>query len=218
MIKILSHEIVENGPYYGGANGFERNIVANMENGDSCNQQVWNLNNHTGTHIDCPRHFSKTGKQITDYPAEEWVFEKVYFLDLPLEKEEMVEPSDAFQNIPLDCDALILKSGFEKWRGQELYWNNNPGLTPELGNWLRKERPNLKLIGFDFISITSYQNRPLGRIAHKAFLHPEEDSEGLRVIEDMKLSEIEKAPKRLVVSPVMIEADGSPVTVFGFFD
>lgn len=216
-MKILSHEIIPNGPYYGGKNGFEKTIVASIKKGDSCNQQVWNLNNHTGTHIDCPRHFSLDGKQITDYVANDWLFEKVSFLDLPVGQDALLKPGPSFESIPIDSDALLIKTGFEQYRGTKLYWNNNPGMSPELGHWLRKERPNLKLIGFDFISITSYQNRALGRVAHKAFLHPDEESEGLRVIEDMKLSEIDSSPSSMIVSPVLIEADGSPVTVFSFF-
>lgn len=218
MIKILSHEIIPFGPYYGGRNGFERKVVASIESGDSCNQQVWSLNNHTGTHVDCPRHFSVNGYDVTDYSAEDWVFSKVCFSEIEVENDMIIQLEQVSHLVPEDCDAFLLKTNFEKFRGSKTYWNNNPGMSPELGQWLRTNRPALKLIGFDFISITSFQDRPLGRIAHKAFLEPTKDHPGLRVVEDMKLSEIDSSPNQLIVSPVNIKADGSPVTVFAFFN
>lgn len=216
-LTLLSHELTPDGPFYGGYDSFQREFALQIKNGDGCNQQSWSMNNHVGTHVDCPRHFSLDGKQVWDYKPNEWLFDNVLLLELDIEKEEIISLDKFrkdFEEIPTSVNALLIKTNFEEFRGQKEYWNNNPGLSPELGEWIRKEKPNLKIIGFDFISITSYQNRSLGRIAHKAFLAPTENSEGLRVIEDMKLSELKSSPNKLIVSPMMIQADGSPVTVY----
>ena len=95
------------------------------------------------------------------------------------------------------------------------YIFNNPGLSPSLGKWIRENRPNLKIIGFDFISLTSFQNRKLGAESHKVFLGNQYSSEPIRIIEDMNLEQIEASPKRLIVSPLLVaNSDGTPVTVF----
>jgi arylformamidase len=80
----------------------------------------------------------------------------------------------------------------------------------------------VRAIGIDTISLTAFQNRPLGRQAHLAFLAPEENTNptGLKnnipilIIEDMKLSGLKKTPQEVWVSPLLIHgADGVPVTV-----
>jgi kynurenine formamidase len=40
-----------------------------------------------------------------------------------------------------DCELLLVKTGFEKYRRKEIYWRNSPGLSPELAGFLRKKCP-----------------------------------------------------------------------------
>lgn len=217
-VMILSHELTEEGPFFGGKSEFIRSTTKCLHKGDSCNQESWTLSNHVGTHVDCPAHFSDQGKRVTDYKPEEWVFFKTFLFDLPAKPDQIISPDSSWEQIPVDTDLLLIRTGFEKERGSQAYWNNNPGLSPESGHWLRKNRPALKMLGLDFISITGYQNRSLGKVAHQALLCPDSLSEGLRVIEDMKLSLLTRMPKTVVVSPVWVAADGSPVTVMAFDD
>ncbi|HAG91205.1 MAG TPA: hypothetical protein DCL41_05005 [Bdellovibrionales bacterium] len=111
-------------------------------------------------------------------------------------------------------DFLLLRTGFEKRRGEESYWNNNPGFLPEVGFWLREEFPKVRAIGFDFISLTCFQKRELGREAHRAFLNPFKDKPPILIVEDMKLAHAPHTLRRIHLAPLMIEnADGAPVTV-----
>ena len=43
-----------------------------------------------------------------------------------------------------DIEVLIIKTGFEKFRHQESYWKNNPGVLPEVGTWLRNNFQSIK--------------------------------------------------------------------------
>lgn len=210
----LSHFLSETTPGYGGQQGFFKKQVTKISEGASSNSQEWRLSNHIGTHIDLPFHFDEQGKNLNCFAADEWIFEHPFLVELACKENEIILPGSHFESVPLDCDILIIKTGFQKYRNENIYWSNNPGLSPELASWLRENRPNLKIIGFDFISITSYSNRPLGRIAHRAFLSSTNNGEPLRVIEDMKLDELTQSPKLIVVAPFLVDhADGTPVTV-----
>ncbi len=213
----LSHFLEENTPGYGGSSGVKIRHVSKISEGASSNSQEWTLSNHIGTHIDLPAHFDDKGERLETFSSDDWVFTRPYLINISPKEGEILFPDETFQKIPLDTDFLIIKTGFQKYRNETLYWQNNPGLSPELGQWLRKERPNLKCLGFDFISITSYSNRPLGRIAHKSFLGVDEKTKSLRVIEDMNLASLTSTPKQVVVAPLMIKnADGTQVTVVAF--
>lgn len=215
----LSHFLSERTPGYGGSSGFSLRHVSKISDGANSNSQEWVISNHIGTHIDLSAHFDDKGQRLEDFAAQDWVFCKPHLLTVNPTAGEILFVNDQFKSIPMETDFLIIKTGFEKHRNEPVYWSSNPGLSPELAVWLRAERPKLKCIGFDFISITSYLNRPLGRVAHKAFLGIEENGTNpLRVIEDMKLSELSECPKQVIVAPILVAgADGAPVTVLALF-
>ena len=72
----------------------------------------------------------------------------------------------------------------------------------------------MRAIGFDFISLTAYQHREIGREAHRAFLAKYRDKPPIRIIEDMALAALSKAPSEVTVLPLFVRgADGAPVTV-----
>ena len=213
----LSHPLSSKTPGYGGKQGFSSEPATCMSCGDSSNSQKWTLSNHIGTHIDCPKHFSENGKTIDQYTAAEWIFKDVFLVNRAASNGEIIGVDDWCDSIPSTCDLLLLRTGFEAYRNANAYWQSNPGIHPDLASWLRVNRPNIRAIGMDFISVTSYENRPLGRLAHKALLDLQSGpGNPILAIEDMKLSEVFETPKIVIVSPIIVEnADGGPVTVLG---
>ena len=125
------------------------------------------------------------------------------------------------QKVPVETDLLLIRSGLETLRRSdpETYIFHGAGLVSVIGLWLRKNR-KLKMIGFDWISLTCYENRTLGRDAHKAFLsstiNETKNLNPVLIIEDMKLSDAPTALMNVLVSPLLYwQADGSPVSVWG---
>ena len=213
----LSYLINEKTPVYGNGQSFQSETMNSMQKGDSCNSEKWFFSNHTGTHIDCPFHFSQNGKRIHEYPPEFWIFYKTHCADIsPIAPGIMIDVNCLpLKNIPADTELLLIKSGFCFYRNETVYWNQNPGLLPELYNILRETFTSLRAIGFDMISISSWQNRPLGRIAHKAFL---DNDNPILLIEDMDLSVInsEIVFDQVIVSPLLVQnGDASPCTIIG---
>lgn len=213
---LLSHILKQDTPSYGNRDKVIIRVNSSIKAGETANSSCLVLsNNHIGTHVDVPRHFSIDGKRTIDYPISDYVFEKCQVIDLPKTNACLIGPNDFDStDIDLGIELLLIRTGYESLRGQDAYWNDNPGLAPELADYLRERFPNLRCVGFDFISVTSWKHRAEGRLAHKAFLAPENGSKEIWAIEDMSLKDAPTIIKRVVVAPLMVEdGNGTAVTV-----
>jgi arylformamidase len=197
-------------PVYGGKSDLiSFNRVKVIENGDTTNECVINMPNHSGTHIDFPRHFSKNGKTCSDYSSDFWVFQKIGFLSCSIG-----ELPYRIKVLPSDIEILILKTGFGTNREHETYWQSQPVIPASYGNLLRSTFPYLRVFGFDLISLTSKLDRFEGKKAHISFLIEND----ILILEDMNLTQLNESPRRIIISPLLIkDADGSPCTVIAFF-
>lgn len=221
MVKIMSkwiyfsYPLSRKTPAYGGEDTIKIQQEKSIEKGDSCNTSYWSLSNHLGTHIDFPRHIARSGKTSEYYAPEFWIFNSPFILDISnVEPGVIIEPEAVDMDVvPENTDLLIVKTGFCKLRGKNIYWENNPGFAPDLAIFLRKHLPYLRILGFDSISLSSFAHRETGREAHKAFLdHPNP----ILLLEDMDLSMVDSGMilKQIVVAPLRVEgADGTPCTV-----
>lgn len=213
---LLSHVLDASTPGFGGQVPFSRQQVNSIAAGKSSNSELWSLQNHSGSHVDTPRHFIADGKTLTDIPISNWLFQKPNLLDRVSQPDEVIEADTWCDSIPIDCDLVLLRTGFEERRHETAYWQNNPGLAPSIAHWLRRHRPSVRAIGFDFLSLTAFQHRELGRVSHKAFL-AEEDGPEILIFEDLSLKMASNSLRMVLVAPLMVQnADGSPITVFGF--
>jgi len=213
----LSYNLNENSPVYGGGKSLRVEQIKNMELGDTCNTQNWELPNHLGTHIDAPKHFAISGISIEDFKADFWVSIKPYWINIETVRKNKILTSNHLDyfNIPEDIDLLLIKTGFGAWREDESYNCENPGFAPEMADYLRSNFSNLKMIGFDVISLSSFASRDLGKQAHKKFLDHEKP---ILPIEDMDLSSLGSgvALKKVFIVPLRVQgADASPCTVLG---
>ena len=226
-IIYLSHTINNKTPIYGNKGNPIIRKTSQMEKGDTSNNSELILSAHTGTHIDAPYHFYEEGKTIEQYAPEFWICYHPCVMDINVELEEIItlnKIKEQLDHLPPNTDLLIIRTGFAKYRKNnvKMYTLHNPGIAPEVGEWLRKYH-RIKMIGFDFISLSSYVHRDLGRMAHKAFLGKMEFNgqpmEPILIIEDMDLSKLNKSLKKVIVSPLRFQfSDGSPVTVTGWIN
>ena len=193
--KYLSYFLDDKTPLYGGKKGISINKLDDISSGDTANTKKISMHNHSGTHIDFPNHFFDDGKVSSDYGANFWVFDNPFMLKIKAMKNQIICLDEgALNKIPRETDFLILNTGFYKFRNLKKYWNNNPGIHPDLAAILRKRFKNLKILGMDLISLTSYQHRALGKVAHREFL----GNNQILLVEDMKLDELKKSPSRII--------------------
>ena len=208
----LSHFLDTDTKLYGGEKSTIISSHKSISKGDSSNTTFLSFCNHAGTHIDFPKHFSNNGKTVNDYLPDFWVFNRPYILDYKARENEIINIPFELYNIPDETDFLIVKTGFQKYRNKDKYWKYNPGLDPDFALKVRKRCPYIRIVGFDFISVSSFQNRELGRKAHKEFLI----NNDILLIEDMNLGELSDNLKKIICLPLMIDnIDGSPVTIIG---
>jgi arylformamidase len=207
----LSYFMDDNTPLYGGDYGVKMQNLRSIENGDSANTKLLEFCNHSGTHIDFPNHFSIQGKVVEDYDANFWIFNSPFFIEYEVFDNQIINlTNEQMHEIPHNVDFLIFKTGFSKFRNEERYWKSNPGIAPELAEKLKLRCPNLRVLGMDIISLTSFGNRPLGRISHNKFLIDND----ILIVEDMYLDNLISQPKKIYCLPFLRKGlDGSPVSI-----
>ena len=216
----LSHIISQSTPAYGNRDRIFIRDNSSILKGETANSSCWIFsNNHIGTHIDSPRHFSATGKKTHEFAVNDFFYDKVKLVDIECTSGILISIAD-FKKIEdeiqhNDIELLFIRTGYEQYRTIDKYWNDSPGLAAELADYFRDKYPKLRCIGFDFISLTSWNFRPEGRISHKAFLCPDDEKQTILVIEDMALGAVNSNIKSVVVAPMFVEdGNGGAVTVF----
>ena len=219
---LLSHTIDENTPLYGNTPVPRILSHSRISEGDSSNTSILSIHNHTGTHIDAPKHFIDEGKAISEYTLDELVFNNPIIVDCPKDDASLITPDDLqhASHMLQNSDCLLLRTGFGRFRGEERYWTHNPGIAPETILWIRREYPNIRCIGIDSISISSFQHRIIGRKAHKAaFIDQMDMGEPLFLIEDLNLDATSDRIIEMIILPWQIGGlDGAPCHVLAIIE
>lgn len=217
--RYLSHPLSEVVPAY-GCTHVELTLkpIRSIREGDLCNTFRLGFENHLGTHVDAPAHFYDDGMTISEYAPDTWVCHSPCVVTLQSKESDLIGTDSLYGRIPDTADILLIQSGFYRFRGTPKYSCHNPGLKPEIAFWLRQEHPHVRMVGFDFVSLSSFQNRDLGREAHRAFLDPHAIGRPILVVEDMDLSCELSGLTTVVIAPLRIVGlDSSPCTVIGVF-
>jgi kynurenine formamidase len=217
-ILSLSYPVSAETPTYGNLPKPKIMSHTSIAAGNTSNTYAITVYNHTGTHVDAPAHFVPNGKRICDYSPEELIFRRPLLVDIPKGPGEWVEEENVKKAVKLrDADCLLIRTGFGALRGQDLYKTNNPGISPEAILWLRRELQKIRCIGIDSISISGFQDRPRGRMAHlAAFEKHRGRDEPLLLLEDVNLSALKAGIKiqKITVVPWSISGvDSAPCTV-----
>jgi len=219
MILFLSHVLNSKTPTYGNRDSFKIKKKTSIEDGDTANTSSLAFsNNHIGTHIDAPYHFYNKGSKLADFDASMWVFNKVKLIDLNCLVAREIKISDINEEIPLDTELILFKTGFEKYRNSECYWNNYPYFSVDFANYLKTTFKSLRCIGFDTISLTSPINKEAGKTCHKILLSESNEEKPILIVEDVSFKNVKsKIIDKVIISPLLYEnCDGSPVTIIAF--
>ena len=221
----LSYILDKQTPTYGDRNKFEQIKKSDISKGDVANDTTISTTVHIGTHIDMPYHFFEDGQTIEDFDADFWIFtqKEILFIELKIENLELIikdklineleKIKDNSQFSILNSQLLIVKTGICNIRDKKEFWNENYGFHPDIANYLRDNFPSIRVFGFDSISVSSFQERMIGRESHKSFL---DSSNPILLLEDMDLRNIDKNTKfkEIIVSPLRISnCDGLPCTI-----
>lgn len=213
-IVFMSHPLTEDTPTYGNRDKFTIKKNSEIVNGFGANTSTFTFsNNHMGTHLDTPFHFCSNGRRTLDYHAADFFFQKVAVIECPCNRAKLICMDDLdLHDVSNDVEFLLIDTDYEQYRPLDKYHNDNPGFHPNLADNLRKKFKNLRAIGFDSISLTSWKFRPAGRESHTAFLCGQPP---ILIVEDVSFKELRKKEiDWLIVAPLRTsDGNGGPVTI-----
>ena len=207
----LSYFLDQETTIYGGNKGVVVSQERSIKKGDTANTKKIQLNNHSGTHIDFPNHFFNSGLTSEKYDSEFWMFDSPFLITKKTSQDKIIDITDQeIDMIPVHTDFLIYKT-LRIFKQISRGSINNPGFNPSVADKLRNNFPRLRVFGMDIISVTAFQNRELGREAHRKFLGGEDP---ILLIEDMNLDLLTSQPKFIFCAPLLVRGlDGSPINI-----
>lgn len=218
MLFELSTLIYEGIPRYPGTP--EESFIPDnrIENGDPNNTTSIVHFLHTGTHVDAPSHFDKTGLTISDIPIDKFIYNRPLVVNIPKKKGELIskEELEIHKNI-ISADLLLIHTGYSKFMNSSFdFIDDFPALSIDAAKYLR-EIPSLKAIGIDTISIEGIKGIDEGFPVHHELLDAKTGmSDPILVYENVFLSELvsNELPLRVYAFPLRLEnMDASPVAM-----
>jgi kynurenine formamidase len=179
------------------------------------------LNEHTGTHIDVPRHFGKEGKSLGEVPLHDLIV-PLAVIDMRAKaaanQNVAVEPQDILAwerrhgRLPKDCCVAMRVDQAPFSRRPAAGSRGSPGFGPEAADFLMKER-QVNAIAVEGGSIDIGTNGPAYPV-HQSWLRS-----GRWALEFVtNLDKVPPSGALMIVGAAPIEdATGMPVRVMAMF-
>jgi len=138
-------------PIWPGCKGIWITHIMRLENGDSSNVSRLDINLHTGTHVDAPRHFLQNGKTVEHLPLDVLVGPS-YVAHLP-DATDVTPRNLTDLNLPSGIKRLLLRTrNSELWAAGTIEFREDfAALTHEAAQWIVDK--GIKLIGVDYLSV-----------------------------------------------------------------
>ncbi len=159
------------------------------------------LGNHTGTHVDAPRHMLDEGATLDQIPIERFLGPaRVVAVDAPsIGASELV-------SIDLEgADKVLFKTRNAGKLHQSEFDTDFVALDPS-GARLLVER-GIRLVGIDYLSIEAYASRDFA--THHILLEA-----GVLIVEGLDLARVPPGDYELLCLPLKLEhGDGAPARV-----
>ncbi|MDK2801068.1 MAG: arylformamidase [Clostridiales bacterium] len=223
MYKCLSYPINKTAPGWPGNPTLEIIPLSLITQGQVADTYNLILFNHFGSHMDGPKHFTKTGLRLSELPLDAFIYQKPLLIDIPKSFGELITVEDLlpYESDIKESDLLMIRSGFSVYRVNqpERYAGEGPALSSEAAKYMIENFNNLKAVAVDWISLASYAHAQDGQLAHQ-YLLGEFHDHYICIIEDVNFEGlIPHKIKRVFSIPLFIdEVDSAPITMFAELD
>lgn len=124
---------------------------------DHCHVDKLIMGTHAGTHIDAPFHFSKSGKNLSDYSVDRFIGRGAV-IDVSYKKNNeviFIDDLEPFGEAILKSDFAVIRTGYDKYINSEEYISH-PYLSKEASIYLKDM--GIRLVGIDTYSVDSTYN------------------------------------------------------------
>lgn len=188
----LTHVLSPQFPHWPGSQIFSINSRT-KKNGTTVSDVSFNL--HTGTHIDAPLHAIPGGATVADIPIER-LCNKAEVIEI---NKPFIQRQDV-QNISYPIVFFKTSPSIQP-EFQEDYCY----LSPEAADYLVYRK--IEVVGIDYLSIENFRDRaPF--TTHKILL-----GNGIPIVESLNLANISPGIYEVIIIPLLIQAEASPVRV-----
>jgi len=175
---------------------------------DEYNLELLFLSSHTGTHLDAPYHFVKTGIKIHQIPLDRLVGNGI-LIKIRKGKNQSITKNDLILferkhgNIPKNS-SIFFYTEWQKNLNSNYYFINNPGLSESAATYLVSKEINL--VGIDSPSIDLGKDKTFS--VHKILA-----KNNILIVENLSnLNKISSKQFDFVILPLKLkDATGSPV-------
>jgi len=170
--------------------------IKDVDRGDPVTMSEMTLISHTGTHIDAPLHFIYGGNSIDKMP-----------LDTAIGRARVIGIKDTTSIKPTELAHYDIQRGerilFKTRNSPRVYQTDKfiddyVYLSTEAAHFLVEK--NVRMIGFDYISIGCYRLESNVKETHEALL-----SRGIWIIEGLNLSGVKAGKYELICLPIKLE-------------
>ena len=180
---------------------------------DDYNIEMLFLSTHTGTHIDAPYHFVKSGKKIHELDPSRFLQNAILIKvrarpNYAITKSDIISFEKKHGKIP-NNSTIIFATGWNDTTSRKDFFEKNPGLAESAAKYLVSKKTNL--VGIDSPSIDVGSDSKY--TAHHVLLKG-----NVLILENLcNLSKIGTIHFNLVAIPLKLQnATGSPVRAIAF--
>jgi arylformamidase len=187
-------------PYWPDNPPVQINRTMDLDRGDQATVSSISVGSHTGTHMDAPLHFIKSGKAIDEMPLSA-VIGRAHVIEIHDPHAITVEE---LRMHTIQAGERILfktRNSTERW-AERAFMKDFVYLTTDAARWLVERR--VRTVGVDYLSIGGYEKN--GPEVHHVLLSKE-----IWIIEGLDLSAVGPGQYDLICLPLKIaQGDGAP--------
>ena len=175
---------------------------------DGWNARTWHLYSHSNTHMDAPKHFIADGDTIDNTPLETCMG-PAWVIDLgnvqPRQLHTLSDLGDYVDKIQ-PGDRVILKTGWERRFGTDVFRDELPRISKELAEWFAAK--GIYLVGVEAPSVADVNDMAEVTEIHRILL-----GANITIVEGLRnLHQIDQDRIEFIALPLKLDqGDGSPV-------
>jgi arylformamidase len=197
----ISVALVDELPTWPGSPGVSAKLRMAISRGDDANVTQLNIDVHSGTHVDAPRHLIDQGDDVEQLGLDPFIGPAIV-LDTGSAKEITASVLET-ATIPAGTERLLLRTANSL--GLEMYERpfdeEYAALTVDGAEWLAAQ--GLRLVGIDYLSIQRY--------SEPADVHILLLGAGISLLEGLRLVDIAPGAYELICLPMrLVNAEGAP--------
>jgi arylformamidase len=175
----------------------------NIDRGDADNLSAISMSAHTGTHMDAPLHFLKSGKAMDEMPLSA-VMGPARVIEIA--DPESIKPGELLRHKIRRGERILFKTlNSSRVRAADAFFKDYVHISKEAASLLATRR--IRTVGIDYLSVGGYKRG--GVQTHVTLLKA-----GIWIIEGLDLFEVKPGNYDLVALPLKIAGgDGAPARV-----